>query len=391
MEAVDYYNQLILPVISSNHLIPNAYSMRFNKNHMFRLMPSNRHSLISISIGIRILTVTQNHRLSINPRNAGPASDLWAAFFRHVGLALAALNNEMRGKPEKYLANVFRSIHLIASSELFLLNSPHWRAHVRGFMSIFQQHGGLGTFLKMPGNSKYMILSFLRSCIVANTTSSLQNQVIEVTYLDPTELYNLYKANIYTPFSCPPNLFLDILYINRLRLRLPTTSAVYSMPLIQVTVCDVVKHIHEFSAFDRIQSSAFPKADDFLLLSSIYQAAVALYATLALPCSLGFHVAESCQDLKQKYRAKLFVSLRMAMGSSIRIHTIYWPVVVAGVAASSGTIEEQMLVEEYLNIGAKNPYSDSGSLKALAILRRAWASGKTEWDDCFSEPNIILI
>jgi hypothetical protein len=64
------------------------------------------------------LAVTQVHRLSINPRNAGPASDLWASFFRHVGLALTSLNNEIRDDPDVYLANVFRSIHLIASTEV---------------------------------------------------------------------------------------------------------------------------------------------------------------------------------------------------------------------------------------------------------------------------------
>lgn len=225
---------------------------------------------------------------------------------------------------------------------------------------------------------------------MVNTTSSLQNQVIEATCLDPKELYDLYKVSIYPPFPCPPDLFLDILYINRLRLRLPTTSTVYSLPSIQVTVCDILKRIHEFSAMDWIESSGFPNSDDFILLSNIYQAAVALYASLALPCTSKFHVRRSCEDLKQTYRAQLFNALRMAVGSPVRIHTVYWPVVVAGVAASSGTVEERMLVEEHLDMGVNDPYSGSGSLKALAILRRAWASGKTEWDDCFSEPNVIL-
>ncbi|KAL7795762.1 hypothetical protein V8C37DRAFT_373339 [Trichoderma ceciliae] len=390
MDAVDYYNHHIFPAINSNQLIPNAYSKRFDKNRIPELIPSDRHSLISISIGYRILAVAQVNRPSINPRNAGPASDLWTSFFRHIGLALTALNNEIRNDPVYYLVNIFRSIHLIASSELFLLNSPHWRAHVVGFLSILQQQGGLGTLMQRPGNTKLIVLSFLVTCIVANTTSSLENQITEATCLDPKELYNLYKTSIYPPFLCPHGLFLDILYINRLRLRIPTTSVIYSLPSIQVTVCDILKHIHDFSAVEWIESSGFPNRDEFLLLSNIFQAAVALYASLTLPCTSKFHIKRSCHDLKRIYRARLFNTLRTAIGSPIRTQTIYWPVVVAGVVASSGTDEEQMLVEEHLNIGINEPYSGSGSLKALAILRRAWAYGKTEWDDCFNEPNVIL-
>ncbi|KAL7818537.1 hypothetical protein V8C26DRAFT_420060 [Trichoderma gracile] len=328
MEAVEYYNHHIYPIISSNQVIPNAYARRFDKTRVAELNPSNRHALISISIGFRILAVAQIHRLSINPRVVGPASDLWTSFFRHVGLAMAALNDEIRQHPKRYLANIFRSIHLIASSELFLLNSPHWRAHVSGFMAILQEQGGLGTFIKDPGGSRYIVLSFLVSCIVANTTSSLQHQILEVACLNPKELYSLFKVSIYPPFLCPPDLFLDILYINRLRLQLPTTSVIYSLP--------------------------------------------------------------SCRDLKQIYRAQLFEALRTAVGSSVRIHSIYWPVVVAGVAASSGTVEEKMLVEGHLKMGINDPFSGAGSLKALAMLKRAWAFGLTEWNECFSEPNVIL-
>jgi hypothetical protein len=152
-----------------------------------------------------------------------------------------------------------------------------------------------------------------------------------------------------------------------------------------------MKRIHDFSAIQWIESSGFPNHDEFLLLSNIFQAAVALYAFLTLPCTSKFHNKKTCADLKQIYRAQLFKTLRAAIGSPVRMHTIYWPVVVAGVAASSGTVEERMLVEEHLNMGVSDPYSGSGSLKALAMLRRAWAFGKTEWNDCFSEPNVILL
>ncbi|KAL6871959.1 hypothetical protein J3F83DRAFT_625785 [Trichoderma novae-zelandiae] len=391
MEAVEYYNHYIFPAISSNQITtPNAYSKRFDKNRVSRLVTSNRHALISISIGFRILAVAQSHRPSINPRVVGPASDLWTSFFRHVGLAMAALKDEIRQDPKRHLANIFRSIHLIASSELFLLNSPYWRAHVSGFMAILQEQGGLGTFVQNPGNSIYIMLSFLVSCIVVNTTSSQQNQIIEVTCLNPKELYSLYKVSIYPPFFCPPDLFLDILYINRLRLQLPTTSVIYSLPSIEVTVCDILRHIHEFSPLGWIESCGSDNPEGLLLLPNIYQAAVALYAILVLPCTSKFHVKRSCQELKQTYRAQLFDALRTAVGSSVRIHNIYWPVVVAGVAASNGTAEERLLVEEHLNMGINDPYSGAGSLKALAVLRRAWAFGLTEWDECFSEPNVIL-
>lgn len=110
-------NCQVFPIVNSNQLFPNIYSKPFDIHRLSQLVPSNRHSLISLSIGYRILALTQIHRLSINPHNAGPASDLWTSFFRHVGLALTSLNNEIRDDPDYYLANVFRSIHLIASSE----------------------------------------------------------------------------------------------------------------------------------------------------------------------------------------------------------------------------------------------------------------------------------
>lgn len=389
-EAVDYYNCQVFPIVNSNQLFPNIYSKPFDIHRISQLVPSNRHSLISLSIGYRILALTQIHRISINPHNAGPASDLWTCFFRHVGLALTSLNNEIRDDPDYYLINIFRSIHLIASSELFLLNSPHWRAHVTGFLSILQQGGGLTTSIQRPGNLKFIILSFLIACVVVNTTSSVDHQIIEATYLDPKEFYNLYSVSIYPPFLCPPSLFLDVLYVNRLRLRLPTTSAIYSLPSTQVTLCDIMKRIHDFSAIGWIESSGFPNRDEFLLLSNIFQAAAALYAALTLPCASKFHMNKSCADLKQKYRAQLFHTLKAAIGSPVRMHTIYWPVVVAGVAALTGTAEERMLVEEHLHMAIGDPYSGPGSLKALEILRKARVSGQTEWNDCFSEPNVIL-
>lgn len=70
---------------------------------------------------------------------------------------------------------------------------------------------------------------------------------------------------------------------------------------------------------------------------------------------------------------------------------ILWPVIVAGAAAATESVESQMLVEMYLLNSVRDPYTGGCTRVALATMRNFWASGKTKWDECFDKPHAWMI
>lgn len=235
------------------------------------------------------------------------------------------------------------------------------------------------------------LLTFDRNCFIANTTSSRANQIIEIANLDSDDLCQLYSFSMYPAFICPTYIFRDMVRINKLRL--PTVALVdgHSSEPSASGICEILADIDEFVPFEWIDEHKFSAPEQFLLTARIYQSAMAVYAYMTVPCTSKTHLKTSCENLGILYRGHLFRLLAAAFESQSTIDNVFWPVIVAGVAAADGTQEERDIVHRHLSLGLQATYSGVAPVKAMKIFKRFWQSGMTSWDDCFFDANLILI
>jgi hypothetical protein len=127
----------------------------------------------------------------------------------------------------------------------------------------------------------------------------------------------------YPPFPCPRQLFLQIVRINHLRFRDQRSSVASIVNAIQ-------SEIETFSPQDWACSKKDDHEDFRLLLGTIYQSAVFLYASRAL--SYKWVSCSPFASTIEHHRGRLLALLDAAVSSTLYIYYIIWQAVVAGAA-----------------------------------------------------------
>lgn len=221
--------------------------------------------------------------------------------------------------------------------------------------------------------------------VFANTTSP-HDDFFHVTHTPETlQLVATYYTESYFPsVAIPPPLFTEIILINDLRPQPPS-------PETTLAATALLARIESFSP--STWSAARPPAfqDDWLLLSTIFHAAVALYAILSLQSSGA--LADDAPELelaRARHARALFASLETAMATPRVKRRMTWPLVVAGVEAARAGRE----VQRYIGDRLREMSRDHGSappLVARGVLERFWGAGGGRWDECFREPLALIL
>ncbi|KAL7941555.1 hypothetical protein V8C42DRAFT_178062 [Trichoderma barbatum] len=386
VDAIQYYNNLLLPKMRARQIVQNpAWGGELNGEALQALTAANRYCILAIAVGYRIMCVSIIHGLAPEPSTSGPASHLWLDFYRHIGKSIRALNDEIQHSYPGNVFNIFSSMAHLMSAEVLVSNSLSWRLHADGYLMLIKHCGGLKKLMD-SSTTPLLMQSFVIGITVFNTTSPSHSQMVDACNFDVDDVMALYEIGSTPLFYCPAPLFREIFLINRLRL-----EAAVSDGFTEPSLCEILDRIDMYSVQIVTESIDEKVASDLLFVSLLFKSAVAVFAALTLPCTSQCSSPRSCAELQKVHRANLFHLLDTTSEFLPLLDHILWPVVVAGTAAATGTVENQMLVEMYLLNGVRDPFTGGCTGAALATMRRFWTSGKTEWDECFDQPHAWMI
>ncbi|KAL7806808.1 hypothetical protein V8C44DRAFT_367708 [Trichoderma aethiopicum] len=398
VDAIQYYNNLLLPKLRARQIVQNpAWGGELNGKALQSLTAANRHCILAIAVGYRIMCVSIIHGLDLEPSTSGPASHLWLEFYRHMGKSIRALNDEIQRSGNVF--NIFSSMAHLMSAEVLVSNSLSWRLHADGYLMLIKHCGGLRKLMNTSA-TPLLMQSFVIGITVFNTTSPSHAQLVDACNFDVDDVMALYEIGSSPLFYCPAPLFREIFLINRLRLEgasAALSSSSSSDPLSEhsnSSSCHVLERIDAYSVPPIPQTPGIDnqKAQNLLFVSLLFKSAVAVFASLTLPCTSRCCPSHKpCAQVHEAHRANLFHLLDTTSEFLPLLDHILWPVVVAGTAAATGSVEDRMLVEMYLLNGARDPFTGGCTGSALATMRRFWGSGRTRWDECFDQPHAWMI
>lgn len=222
-----------------------------------------------------------------------------------------------------------------------------------------------------------------RESVIANTVAPPNDQILRVSDFSNEDIIFLYSHMSHPSLPCPTLLFEEILNINHLRV------GMYYGALTRIEVClradKIFARIDEFVPSKWTESYPLPDIPEVPLLAHIFQVAVGLFGLLVLP------VGDNASGHKDKIKRRdaLLQLISKAFESENCQSALNWPLAVVGYALAGGSPNDQALVSRYLVEAAIEPNSTQ-PLVIKAKLQRFWASGMTEWDDCWREPFVVI-
>ncbi|KAK5988948.1 Phomenoic acid biosynthesis cluster-specific transcriptional regulator-like protein [Cladobotryum mycophilum] len=376
IDNVNFWNSQVVPSINTTLVKSRHKTFRMEDTALRNMKSSCRHAFSCLSLSIRILCVASAHGLYGDTTNSGPVAHLWSSFYRQLSQALPALNEEIRMSSSEDLSDVFTSIHFIIIVEAFITHnrSQIWRTHAAGFLSLMNHCGGLRALISSPPTPRGTLLRFIIYMTQINSTGPRRSIIKGVCDLDTDDISKLYSMIPNTVHLCPASLFIEIFRINRLRLQEEMNPSQLFLPG-HSPLCDILKRIDAVPP-QMGRRGPLPLARE--------------HPTGRPALQIRSRHGMSCDRLIAHYRAKLFEQLGEAIAIPIRIDNIFWPVLVAGVAAGSGYPAERALVDRYISMAVRDPFMGNGPPTALWVMRRFWDSGRTGWDDCFDQSYPLL-
>ncbi|KAK5992787.1 Phomenoic acid biosynthesis cluster-specific transcriptional regulator-like protein [Cladobotryum mycophilum] len=402
IKILDTWNTSIIKTsMPARQIVPPDAHTGYITYEMFQMMrPSFRHATLALVFGFHVIAAAQHqlHGLDLQALSytSGPMSGLWTRFYRQIGFALNALGEEIKWYSNDSVYPLFSSVRSLLGASILVSHSLHFRPHARGFLDLVKYCGGFECLMASPTSPRHELRASVIIFTVFNTTSPRNDQLAEVSHFDIDLVNELYEVDIVPFFYCPPILFLDIIRINRLRLQVavvdtllsPVSEQSYSSwtPSTEPqSICSLLQHIDSCSLRDWID--ALPKGKEYGIIASIFRSAVALYGSLTVPCASEHRCR--CKELKKHHYDNLFRLLKSSVDLPVRPMSVFWPLLVAGVAAK--TAAEGALVQRHLTSLGNEPSAGVVPFVALSVLKKFWLSGKTDWDECFDRPYGLIL
>ncbi|KAK5995653.1 Phomenoic acid biosynthesis cluster-specific transcriptional regulator-like protein [Cladobotryum mycophilum] len=380
------YNSLTMIGLAHRQVLPETAKFTDLTFPVFQGMtPSARQCIAAMILGYRIMIASKRHNLDIQPAYSGPVSHLWSKFHHHIGFALRDLNDELRWHSSKSVIPLFLSIQALLGTTLYMYSKPQWRPHAAGFLTLLRHCGGLRQLMHAPLMARYSIAMTMIIFSLSNTTSPSDDQLSEVLDFDLDVMVAFYEWNLCPVFLGPTQLYLEVIRINRIRLQRVSEITDTVAPE-ESSICSLLLRLDGLSIEELTEG--WPESEEYPLIAQIFRSAVVVFASLAVPCML---TTCRCAQIKKTYHDDLFHLLEAVVGHPVRPITVFWPLMVGGVAAQSGPRSERVLVEKHLSSIVQDSFILGASLlAALEVLRTFWASDKTEWDECFDKPYAFL-
>ncbi|KAF1915756.1 hypothetical protein BDU57DRAFT_586971 [Ampelomyces quisqualis] len=384
VQAVQYYNDRIQPMIQlSGALAPNPAIIKFPINVLYALPPAVHHTLVCLSLNHFI------HSLPIGANRTAVAAQR-SKIFSHRGNAIRALSAYV-GKDKTRCSDLaISSILMFMSMELQNPPMADWRSHASGLNQLIGLRGGTKKLRKEAPYLAPTIAVFIIILTTANTCSPAWDQLNlcgdpEQNFKDIEEIYNL----LFPYTLCPPALFFDIMRISQLRQKASIVLFSGDMESSHALEAhDLLNHIEAFRPEDWAQPNEY--YEDWLLIGTIYQSAIAIYCTMAFQSLTLFAGTLEMNSMRSIHGDRLLAGLGQGVKSSHLKNFMMWPLQVAGVEAGYRDGETRYWIGTQMENLSRH-LGTSGPLKCLAVLKRYWRKQEPGWDECFDKPYACVI
>lgn len=378
IQAVEYFNACIYQdLIHIRELGPNPHVYPISSTHLQGVIPDY--------LRFGFVCMTLSHRIN-RARHSPQSRDLIESFYLYRGLAIRSLSEDIdvegRRTGDVVIAGIVTLLLLDVQQGIW----PSWRQHLEGVHKLIILRGGVSA-LAPSKHLEALLLCFVFVAVIGNTTSSASDLTMTSYHIQQLEVIMKQYDTRPCPFQmCPPTLFAEIIKINHIRMQAAETDSIIVEDLSQEAY-RILNCICAFSPQQWADSKASSKPD-WVLVGSVYQAAVTLYCVLSLQ-SVSVMPLESSLRTRCATQGRLLQEFLTQTLSSLRTRRfMLWPLLLLGVEAVNCSETMRSFVEEQLlhlssYIGSRAP------LVAKDILGRFWASGETRWDACFDRPYVF--
>ncbi|KAG5979430.1 hypothetical protein E4U55_005177 [Claviceps digitariae] len=285
--------------------------------------------------------------------------------------------------------------------------STSWRHHVEGFLALVKHGGGAQKIVKHYAPIRLAIYYMTVIANVANTTSPSHDLGTGYIYPSRDEIRHLYSSTLYPSFPCATSLFMDMMRITELRHQHQSCGSSRDAQMqLQQSIIEVFKSIDEFVPEDWTERYQLPQTRDITMIARTFKASVALYGVLALgkyqACWIGAAASPFFPSLTKSGGSGTYRSLRRALSRHLGVvveeamrtlsnqESLSWPLSVLGVGVADGTAADREFVKKSLFEVGMDPNADAGPMDSRGMLLEFWQSGRTQWDECFRRPTLVL-
>ncbi|KAF3492420.1 C6 zinc finger domain-containing protein [Arthroderma uncinatum] len=354
--------------------------------YIYRISPTHLRATTSLPdfITLGVVCMTLNHRMH-RIRDQSHCRDLTETYYRFRASVIRSLNESINIESRRTTDIVVAGILTLLLIDAQRGDSTGWRWHIEAARRIIMLRGGFLTAARSKA-LKPLLLVFLCILVIGNTTSSSSDLAIASPHCDELKYVLGQTGCAISPFQmCPPLLFVEVLKINRLRMRAvkhePNQAEALQQEGYKVLDC-----IYNFSPEEWGETMPSSR-EDWKLLGNVYQLAVTVYCISSLQSLSVLPLAPSLRAQCISHGQLLRVLLEKALLSPRLKRFMTWPLVVLGVEVVHG-VAMQLFVKKQL-VEMSSHIGSYGPLMAKAVLERFWYSGETNWDACFDRPYLF--
>ncbi|KAJ6787756.1 hypothetical protein PWT90_09041 [Aphanocladium album] len=277
------------------------------------------------------------------------------------------------------------------------LHWQQWHGHIRGSVTYVKLIGGPTAMFRARRKfgSPIGFSRLMSEAIMFSTTTPAIMQISDYNDFLDRDMREILSAEFDCDLPAPLDLRIAIWHINRLRF-----EAALGVPLAKLTprVHCQMEEIDDAVVDVWVAKNPVYGLDQTMALARIFRVAIRLFALLTLPRPAMCSWARSATQHHRVHGLDAYNGLRLAQRKELiqrmqdlfpKLHyqpNLRWPMVVAGVALVDGPAEEKDFVSSSLLTIWQQPIVTCGPQQCRDILHKFWESGKTEWDDCFTQP-----
>jgi hypothetical protein len=192
-----------------------------------------------------------------------------------------------------------------------------------------------------------------------------------------------YAGTNFSFSTFPTPLFAELIRVNHLRVEALKPDAAAETDL-TYEAYKIIGRIDGFIPENWVQSKP-SSHEDWLVIGTVYQAAVTLYSICSLQSLSVIPMSNFMSERRATQRQLLHVLLYKALLCPKFKNHLFWPLVVLGMEAVNGDDALRAFVREQLAEQSRW-MGTSVPLVAKDAVERFWSSGKTKWEDCFDKP-----
>jgi hypothetical protein len=309
--------------------------------------------------------------------------------FQHRGFAIQALS-EMISKTKTRCSDMtIVSIVMFMGMDMQNSGSTDWRLHAHVMKQLIDMRGGLMQLLR---NVPYLASTLVIYIIIATFANCSGPPLQQINITEPVEQFveevkEMYSL-IFPYILCPPELYLEVVRINRLRQVIATSMLMGGDPDYFLAAHDLLSRVELFAPEDWAQAGEHH--EEWVLVGTVHQSAIAVYCIMAMQSLAVFPESLDMSAKRFMHGERLLAGLRRMLESAQLRRFALWPLSVTGVEAGYRDKSTRYWIECKM-LELSRATGTNSSLKAVTVLQRYWQKGVPGWDECFDRPYVFVL